>query len=58
MSDNNGLTDIPKRESITVNIQKKQVERLRALKEARDIPISRIIDQLIDEPLEKAYNSL
>jgi len=53
-----GLTDIPKRESITINIQKKQVERLRAIKEARDIPISRIIDQLIDEPLEKAYKSL
>ena len=58
MSDKTKLTKFPARESITINIQKKQIEKLQAIKKAKDIPISRIIDQLIDEPLEKEFNNL
>ena len=58
VSDKTKLTKFPARESITINIQKKQIERLQAIKKAKDIPISRIIDQLIDEPLEKEFNNL
>lgn len=58
MSNNIDLIETPERETISVNLQKKQVERLRAIKKARNISIARIVDQLIDEPLEKAYNKL
>ena len=58
MADKSKLISNPERESITVNIQKKQVDQLRAIKKATKIPIARIVDQLINEPLDKAYKSL
>jgi len=54
----NSLQKDPPRESISLYLPVYQIDMLKAIKKATNIPIARIVDQLIDEPLEKAYNSL
>lgn len=55
MSENTGLIKNKPRKTLSLNITEEQVEYLRAIKKATNIPLARIAEQLLEEPLKKAY---
>jgi len=48
--------ETPEKETISVNLTKKNIDRLRSIKKNKKTSISSIVEQLLDGPLEKLYN--